>query len=316
VTTGVSAPPNVGVRTTPNYNDATSGFAISGATNVAELDSYTQQAIHTLPEPNGNVGLVFAGPREDGFYADTAGIFDLLDGRILGPGGEGQDGSGVDGYKGFNVLAYALQIPLESLEGLAGFPQVGVYASVSRRRIRLLQTQREPVHSGPWVQVNRMGNPVFNEALVALQDKDHYNRSSPTVDASSFATYAENPELVAVMNAVFGTSFPETGRGDLVSVFIPDVLRVDTSTGPVRLAGQAGFSRLSLFGGDTTGGVPSGFPNGRRFGDDVMDIFMTMLSAGGVSLLGDNTNANDQIYHQTFPFSATPHAGSQNRKDP
>jgi hypothetical protein len=316
VTTGVSAPPNVGLRTTPHYNDASTGFAISGATNMTELDAYTQQAIHTLPEPNGGVGLAFAGPREDGFYADIPGIFDLLDGRILGPGGLGQDGSGVDGFKGFNVLAYAIQIPLESLADLPGSPSVGVYASVSRRRIRLLQSHRNPVDSGPWVQVNRMGNPLFNEALVALRDKDNYNRRPPTVDAFSFASYALNPELVELINAVFGTSFPETGRGDLVSVFIPDVLRVDTSTGPVPLAGQSGFSRLSAFGGDTTNGAPSGFPNGRRFGDDVVDIFLTMLSAGGVSLLGDNTNANDQIYHQTFPFSATPHAGPQNRKDP
>lgn len=326
--TGTTAPPNVGVRTTPNYNDtnpsSTSfGFAVSGATTFSELDSYTQQAIGTLPTGE----KIFAGPREDGFYADIPGIFDLLDGRILDNNGDpndglGQDGGGVDGFKGFNVLAYGIQIPVAKLSSVPGFPVVGVYASVSRPRIRILKANGDPVTAGPMVQVNRMGNPVFNEAFVALQDKDKYNRTSPTNDPVNFATYAENPELAFLINAVFfGGSqvIPETGRSDLVSIFIPDVLRIDTSTGPVPLAGQTNFNRLSVFGGDviTNGAgqsVPSGFPNGRRFGDDVIDIALTALAQGTV--VGDNVNANDQLFHQVFPYSATPHAGSANRKDP
>ena len=218
---------------------------------------------------------MFAGPREDGFYADVPGIFDLLDARILDNDGDpndgfGQDGGGVDGFKGFNVLAYAIQVPLANLVAVPGFPTVGVYASVSRPRIRLLRTNAEPLSTGPLVQVNRMGNPLFNEAFVPLKDKDNYNRTSPMDDAATFATYAENPELAFLINTVFGTSLSATGRADLVAIFIPDVLRVNTSTGPVPLAGQSGFSRLSVYGADTTSGLPSGFPNGRRFGDDVV----------------------------------------------
>jgi hypothetical protein len=296
------APPNVGVRTTPVYNDSLTGKAISGATSFAELDAYTQQAIQQAA--SGEV--TFAGPREDGFYADTPAIFDLLDGRILGSDGFGQSGGGVDGFKGFNVLAYGLQIPMDDVQ--ASFPtRVGVYASVSRPRLRLLTTGGDPVSAGPFVQVNRMGNPLFNEVLVALADKDKYNRTSPTEDAANFAQYALNPELATLLNLVFGTSFPDTGRSDLLSIFIPDVLRVNTTTGPVPLAGQTGFNRLSVFGGDVTGGVPSGFPNGRRFGDDVVDIALTAVALGTV--LGDNVNANDQLYHQVFPYSGTPHAG-------
>jgi hypothetical protein len=296
------APPNVGQRTTPDYNDS-SGRAVSGATSFNELDSYTRQAIR-----ESTSGLVlFAGPREDGFYADTPAIFDLLDSRILGTGGTGQDGGGVDGFKGFNVLAYALQIPMDQIS--AAFPTtVGVYASVSRPRLRVLSSSGDPVSGGPFIQVNRMGNPLFNEVLVALGDKDRYNRTSPTEDAANFQQYALNPELASLLNLVFGTSLPTAGRGDLASIFIPDVLRVNTATGPVPLAGQSGFNRLSVFGNDLTNGVPSGFPNGRRFGDDVVDIALTAVAAGTV-ILGDNVNANDQIYNQVFPYAGTPHAG-------
>lgn len=314
-------PPNVGARTTPAYNDPATGVALSGATTFSELDAYTQQAVRPLS--GGQV--VFAGPRDDGFFADTPAIFDLLDGRILadkdgdGSNGLGRDGGGVDGFKGFNVLSYAIQIDASSLTSQSytdpffGPSQgVGVYASVSRKRTRLLKGDGEPVHSGPWVQVNRLANPLFNEVLVALKDKDKYNRTTPPADAQ-FASYAENPELATLINVVFGTSFPATGRAELRAIYIPDVIRVNLATDPVKLPGQAGFSRLSLLGGDVAagpGGVSAsgGWPNGRRIGDDTVDIALTAVSALTLDL-GDNVNANDQVYHQVFPYLATPHAG-------
>lgn len=320
-------PPNVGRRTTPAYNDATTGKAISGATTLAELDSLTAQGIHTL----ASGVVVWAGPREDGFYADTPGTFDLLDPRIIedkdgnpGTGGLGQDGGGVDGFKGFNVLTYALQIPVASLPTISYIDPltgqaatgVGVYASVSRPRTTLRRTNDRPVDSGPWIQVNRLGNPLFNEVFVALRDKDNYNRTSPPADAH-FATYALNPELAKLINLVlFGdptgsSPLPATGRTDLVAIFIPDVIRVNTSTPPVRLPGQAGFSRLGLLGGDlaVAGGPSGGWPNGRRIGDDVVDIALSALSRFTVDI-GDNVNANDQLYQQVFPYLGTPHAGA------
>jgi Domain of unknown function (DUF4331) len=316
----LTPPPNVGARTTPAYNDA-NGKAVSGATSFGALDKYTRQTVFGLASGEA----VFAGPREDGFFADTPGIFDLLDPRILG-GGLGQAGTGVDGFKGFNVLAYAIQIPLHQLPSLPYHspffgPQtgVGVYASVSRPRVTIRLGHREPFGEGPFVQVNRMGNPLFNEALVALKDKDNYNRRTPTDDAA-FATYARSPELAGLINTVFGTNFVTMNREDLVAIFIPDVLRVNTGTGPVRLAGQAGFSRLGFIGGDTTAGASGGWPNGRRLGDDVVDIALTAIASGPsyspITVVGDNINANDQVYHQVFPYSATPHAGPTNRKDP
>jgi hypothetical protein len=328
-------PPNVGGRTTPFYNDSVTGKAISGATTVSGLDSYTQQTVHSLA--GGEVA--FAGPREDGFYADTGAIFDLLDSRILDNDGDlgdglGQDGGGVDGFKGFNVLCYAIQIPVSALPSfqytapfadlanplpaLGSANGVGVYASVSRQRITLRRTNDEPLNSGPWIQVNRLANPLFNEVLVALKDKDNYNRTAPTVDAALFATYALNPELAGLINFVFGTSFATSGRSDLAAVFIPDVIRVDTTTPPVALAGQGSFSRFGFAGGDTTtdgsGRVKSsGWPNGRRLGDDVVDVALTAIASGPtystVTVVGDNVHANDQIYNQVFPYAATPHSG-------
>jgi hypothetical protein len=322
------APPNVGGRTTPGYNDS-AGRAVSGALDLASLDPLTRQAI----SPLSNGAVAWAGPREDGFYADTPGIFDLLDPRIIadkdanpGTGGVGQDGGGIDGFQGFNVLTYGLQIPIDTLttapyiDPVVGSPAtgVGIYASVSRPRITLRRTNGAAVSSGSFIQVNRLGNPLFNEALVALADKDRYNRTNPTADASLFRTYAENPELAFLINFVlFGDStgsspLPTTGRTDLASIFVPDVVRVNTTTAPVRLPGQTGFSRLGILGSDVTGGTTgttsSGWPNGRRIGDDVVDIALTALSRFTVDI-GDNVNANDQLYNRVFPYLGTPHAG-------
>jgi hypothetical protein len=343
---GTCPPPNVGARTTPDYNDTTGGSveanadygrAVSGATTAAGLDRYTKEAISTLS--GGTV--VFAGERDDSFFADTPGIFDLLDPRILmGAGGLGQAGGGVDGFKGYNVLTFAIQIPVSQLPSLsysdafAGTSTgVGVFASVSRPRVTLRLTSGKPVSSGPWIEVNRLGNPLFNEVLVALRDKDRYNQTMPINDADptlGYSKYALTPELPVLLNAVFGTNFATTNRKDLVAVFIPDVLRVNTTTGPVPLAGQSGFNRLGFIGGDTvpgtTGGgalpagtVNSGWPNGRRLGDDVVDVALTAVASGPsystVTVVGDDVPANDVAFNTVFPYAATPNSGPRNSKD-
>jgi len=331
-------PPNVGNRVTPAYNDA-SGAAKSGATSYATLDSFTREAIYDTTKNSGEA--VWAGPREDGFYADTPGIFDLLNPRIIdndgdGSDGLGQDGGGVDGFKGYNVLSFGIQIPVSQLKtstytapfadlangiangGAATNTGVGVFASVSRKKVTIRSKNGDTKSVGQWMQVNRLGNPLFNEVLVPLRDKDNYNVTCPIGD-SAFSTYATTPELPVLINAVFGTSFETTGRGDLALVFIPDVVRVDTTTGPVRVPGQAGFSRFGFAGGDTiTNGagrvISSGWPNGRRIGDDVVDIALTAVASGPsystVTVLGDNVDSNDQDYNQVFPYLGTPHAGT------
>ncbi|MEQ9616860.1 MAG: DUF4331 domain-containing protein [Phycisphaerales bacterium] len=320
------AVPNAGGNVTPLYNDET-GRAVSGAQSLQELDSYTTQAIS-----DGDNGVVlFAGPRDDSFYADIPGVFDLLNVRILDNNGSlddglGQDGDGVDGFKGFNVLTIGMQIPLQSLpefqyqDAFFGLQTgVGVYASVSRPQTTVRNADGSVSNTGPWIQVNRLGNPLFNEGLVAFRDKLAFNTSSPTGD-SAFAKHASDPELARLINFVFQTDFVTTRRDDLVRIFIPDVLRVATTTGPVPLDGQIGFSRFGFVGGDTTGGVSSGWPNGRRFGDDVVDIALTAIASGpsyqSITVVGDNVGSNDIPFNAVFPYAATPHSGSFNRKDP
>lgn len=322
-------PPNVGKNVTPLYNDV-DGRAVSGATTLGDLDVYTSSTIHDLD--SGEV--VWAGPRDDSFFSDIPGIFDLLNIRILDNNGSlsdglGQDGNGVDGFKGFNVQSVVMQIPLSKLEAL-GIPTaydsvffgqqtgVGVYASVSRPRITVRKSDGTRLNTGGWQQVSRLGNPLFTEGLVTFKDKDRFNRTPASQDAQ-FAKYARNPELATLINAVYGTSFAATGRVDLEKIFIPEVLRVATTTDAVRLSGQAGFNRLGFIGGDTTNGVSGGWPNGRRFGDDVVDIALTAIASGPgystITIVGDNIAANDMPYNQVFPYLATPHSGTNNSKD-
>ena len=319
-------PPNVGNNVTPAYNDA-NGKAVSGALTAGDLDIYTRSTIYSLKSGEA----VWAGPRDDSFFADIPGIFDLLNVRILDNNGSlsdglGQDGNGVDGFKGFNLLSIAMQIPVSDLEQM-GIPApydsvffgqqtgVGVYASVSRARM----TERNPDGTvrnfGGWQQVSRLGNPLFTEGLVAFADKDRFNRTPASQDAQ-FAKYARNPELATLINAVYGTKFVTTGRTDLEKIYIPEVLRVATTTDPVRLAGQAGFSRLGFIGGDTTNGVSGGWPNGRRLGDDVVDIALTAIASGpaysAITMVGDNVPSNDlpitrcsRISRRRIPGSTT-----------
>jgi Domain of unknown function (DUF4331) len=334
----LTPPPNVGNRVTPAYNDPATGQAASGATTLSNLDVYTSSTIYPLR--SGEV--VWAGHRDDSFYSDIPGIFDLLNPRILDNNGSladglGQDGNGVDGFKGFNVLAIVMQIPVKHLEKL-GIPApydtvffgnqtgVGVYATVSRPRIttrrsdgkRFANESQQLFPFGGWQQVSRLGNPLFTEGLVAFKDKDRFNRTPATQD-QQFATYARNPELATLINTVFGTKFATNGRSDLEKIFIPEVLRVVTTTDPVRLAGETGFSRLGFVGNDTTNGVSGGWPNGRRFGDDVVDIALTAIASGPsystITVVGDNVPGNDLPFHQVFPYMATPHSGANNSKD-
>jgi uncharacterized protein DUF4331 len=315
-------PPNNQGNATPRYNRNDDGEqpAKDGVANDADLDPYTAQSIAEFD----NGYIAFAGQRDDGFYADIQAIFDLLK---LRPSASANDSQG-----GFNVHTMVLNIPIDELGGDQQI--VGVYATTSRRRVKILGPSGDTTF-GEFVQVARQGNPLFNEGLVAIRDKDLYSRTSPEVDATLFNKYALTPELASLINALVlgGNVAPTTNRTDIAGIFIPDLIKVDLSTAPARLAGggsshptnadDAGFSRLSIFGGDVltstvqagfgNGTVPGGWPNGRRFGDDVVDIAVTaLISDLRVSPpiirgpAGDNVNSNDIAYNKVFPYSATP----------
>ena len=323
-------PPNNQGNATPFYNRSDNGEnpAKDGVATEAELDRYTRQSIVTLD--GGYVS--FAGQRDDGFYADIQSIFDLL--KLRDPAKDSQGG--------FNLHLMALAIPVEELGG--DLQIAGVYATTSRKRFNILTdglAKSEPF--GDWVQVARQGNPLFAEGLVALEDKDLYSRTAPSGDRVLFRKYAERPELAKRLNQlVFEPDIPgiETGRTDIAGIYIPDLIKVDLSTGPARLAGggkdhptnpdDPGFSPLSIFGDDTLvsriqpgfgkGVVPGGWPNGRRFGDDVVDIAVTALISDlrGTPLIirgpaGDNVNQNDMAFNKVFPYESTPQKGRNHR---
>ncbi|MBL9189052.1 MAG: DUF4331 domain-containing protein [Opitutaceae bacterium] len=340
---GTVPPNNQGVAT-PRYNKGNDGNqpAKDGVGDTTQLDDYTRTAIATL---SGGYRS-FAGQRDDAFYGDINAIFDLLS---LKSGNQRFDSQG-----GFNVHTIVLEIPFSEIPGGAN-QTMGVYATTSRRANTVLTdgaNSAGTAATGPWVQVGRQGNPLFCEAFIAIKDKDLYNRTKPTSDAALFRTYAENPELGVLINALVlkGNVAPVTNRADLAAIFIPDVIKVDLSTSRARLAGggatssvlpdDAGYSRLSIFGGDVLESpvasghpfrlpgsalgadaskfyVPGGWPNGRRFGEDVIDIGVTAVisdlrslpltirSAAGI----DNVDTNDAILNKVFPYSPTPHNG-------
>jgi hypothetical protein len=323
---GIVPPNNQGIAT-PLYNQNEDGEmpAAAGVDDESDLDEYTRGRIAAL---DGGY-VAFAGQRDDGFYADVQAIFDLLQ---LRSGDERFDSQG-----GYNVHTIVLNIPVEEIGG--DDQVVGVYASTSRRTVTVLRKNKGDVVKGGFRQVARQGNPLFNEGLVAIADKDLYSRTRPVRDQKLFRKYAEKPELAALINAIVfgGTKVAvETGRTDIAGIFIPDVIRVDLSTAAARLAGNGplaadapddeGFSRMSIFGGDTlqssvqaglfgNGTIAGGWPNGRRFGDDVVDIAVSALvsdlrdpndlvinPADGI----DNVSTNDQGYNKVFPYAGTP----------
>ena len=317
-------PPNNQGRVTPKYNQGNDGDnpAREGVSDLTQLDEYTQASIATLGEH-----IVFAGQRDDGFYADIQSIFDL-DFTFSGAN------KPFDSQGGFNVHTIVLAIPVTEIGG--DQQVVGVYATTSRQQVTVLRKPRtdgkgEPNRSAPrragkFIQVARQGNPLFNEALVALKDKDSYNRTQPTADQALFSQYALTPQLAAALGAAADR---RTNRTDIAGIFIPDLIKTDLSTGPARLAGppdDQGFSRLSIFGGDTLtsavqqgfggGTIPGGWPNGRRFGDDVIDIAVIALFSDlrtSPPQIFDPTNGNvdkvttnDISYNRVFPYAATP----------
>jgi hypothetical protein len=323
--TGVVPPNNQG-NATPFYNQGDNGEnrARDGVATEAALDRYTSEAIVELS--SGYVA--FAGQRDDGFYADIQSIFDLL--KLRNPGKDSQGG--------FNLHLMALEVPVAEL---GGDQQIaGVYGTTSRRTVRVLDDKKDPKNNGPFVQVARQGNPLFNEGLVAIADKDLYSRTSPATDGQLFRKYAETPELARLINLlVFNAPVaPETNRTDIAGIYIPDLIKVDLSTTKARFAGggadhptnpdDPGFSRLSIFGMDVLksniqdplkngGFIPGGWPNGRRFGDDVVDIAVTALISDlrdPDNLIirgpaGDGVNRNDMAFNKVFPYEATPQNG-------
>jgi hypothetical protein len=254
---------------------------------------------------------IFAGQRDDPFFADVGAIFDLLAFRK----GTGNEGGGKDFLSGYNVHSIVLQIPISELDN-GKTHTIGVWTSTDRRNV----TVNGQVRHG-WTQVSRLGNPLVNEVVIPTGLKDLWNREKPWQDAQ-FRQYYEKPLLAAAMNQLYKLGVPEDGRDDLVAVLgtgVPklnftgpkfaDELRLNVSIPPTP---PAKMSRMGVLGGDN-----AGFPNGRRLTDDVVDIEEQAVAGflkGKKVPLGDGVDANDLPFLSTFPYVADPHQGFANEK--
>jgi hypothetical protein len=187
-------------------------------------------------------------------------------------------------------------------------------------------TTRTPsgqTHSGDWVQVSRLGNPLVNEVVIPAGVKDTFNGLQPTGDAAALS-FVTSPIVPQLMTALFGLRTPPTPRNDLVTIFltgIPGLNQIGTSPrASEMLRLNTGIPptprphRLGVLGGDL-----AGFPNGRRVGDDVVDVALLAM-AGATPLtpefnrapnntVGDGVDRNDKEFLPGFPFLAVPHPG-------
>src|SRR5262245_18676123 len=188
-----------------------------GPTSMPNYDALAQSAITTLPDGT----KIFVGPRDDPFFVDLGAIFDLLTIRRV----PGNKGKGVDGVGGFDVLSVVMQIPKTRLtpDGKSASessnPVIGMYDSAERLATRTLNADGSVSLSGDEMQVSRLGNPLVNEVVIPLKDKDRFNHTEPTGDAV-FLPYVVDPELPKLFNALYGIPVPTTPRTDLVTVFL------------------------------------------------------------------------------------------------
>lgn len=302
--------------TTPGINTLTGNTTFVkphdniGTKSIANYAAYAEQYITGIGMGNCQ-GRVFVGQRKEGFAVNLGGIFDLINANPLGPAN-----GDIDDNRMKNVTTIALEMPAQCIRQSDSQPIIGAWTTASL-----------PNATGIGLaQVSRLGAPLVNEVVIGLPDKDKFNASQPKDDAQ-FGKYVTNPTLPEIIQTLFPTvtapnRFP---RDDLVAAFLTGVaglnqppgvtasemLRLNTSTAAKTAVSQ---NNLGVVGGDT-----SGFPNGRRPGDDVVDIELrvamgVLLSAAdapsGQLPYTDGATVSATDFRNTFPYLNTPLAGS------
>jgi hypothetical protein len=333
---GLASPPcNIGPFSTPNY------------------DELAQAAVHSLPTGE----TVFAGQRAEGFYVDLGSVFDLLDLRPfqslhLNPLANGPANTpGVNGTNRLNVHTIALQLPKSMLTRDGSNPTdptdprslIGVYASASRRKAKILARKGGTNEAGPFVQVSRLGSPLFNEVMIPLGLKDFWNTQDPK-DDKQFLTFVQNQEVAHLLPVLYPGVFPNLAaytkpRADMVAIFLTgipagiipgfqnftgttlaDLLRLNMAIPPA-----SSPNILGILGGDL-----AGFPNGRRVFDDVFTIELRALAGvtiplvdtsftpdSGASVVTDGLDPStiNNPFLTSFPYLGVPYDGFDNPND-
>ncbi|MBC7610788.1 MAG: DUF4331 domain-containing protein [Polaromonas sp.] len=295
-----------------------------GVKTIADYAAYAAKHIHTVTIPGcpagKDQGKVFVGQRQDGFAVNLGPVFDLVNAPasvLLDPANKdavGQGGNHV--VQKTNITAIALEVHKDCLTAAgSNDPVIGGWTTASLRQARLLNgapasgNDNASKQGGAWVQVSRLGNPLVNELVIGLPDKDKFNASQPKDDAQ-FLTYVSNPTLPALLTVVLGADVAPTNlpRTDLLTTFLTgitgvnkpatpkasEMLRLNTAIKPVQFAMQ---NRLGVAGEVLrVGGTANlanavdlaGFPNGRRPKDDVVDIALVATVGGLCAINGSN----------------------------
>ena len=306
----VVAPDNVGPKTIPNYEPVWLGAV--------------------APVKGG--GKTFVGPADDAFFVDLGAVFDGI--NIDKPGrpniGLGNQGGGKDDVSSYNTHSFVLQVPESQVtrDGKSVSAQnssnavVGVWASTERQRIQVRKHHGKRHYKHVWRQVSRLGNPLINEVIIPISQKDKFNRTSPADDLANFGKYALNPEPARLLNALFNLGVKETNRTDIVQALltgVPGLTQIGKNPAPadtlklnLGVPPSATEKRFGVLAGDL-----AGFPNGRRLADDVTDIELRVIAGallpadqGGKQIpLGDGVDQNDKAFRPTFPYVAAPTDG-------
>lgn len=293
-----------------------------GMKSIPDYASYAAEHVYSVRIPGcPTPGRLFVGQRKDPFVVNLGETFDLVNTNPLGPADGEQDD-----LADKNVTALVLEVPISCLTR-ANEPVIGGWTTACLRQTRLLGMPGAAgavTEKGPFVQVSRLASPLVNEVVIGLGDKDRFNASRPR-DDGQFGVYVTNPTLPALLNALFGVTAPCLPRNDLVQVFLTGVptltmpagvqasemLRLNTVVSPRARGAQ---HPLGVIAGDV-----AGYPNGRRPGDDVVDISLravmgVLLPAscapdGGLAYT-DGAYVDDQMTDGAFPYLRTPIPGS------
>jgi hypothetical protein len=285
-----------------------------GPLSIPDYGKLADEAVHKLKSGE----KVFAGQRADAFFVDLGAIFDLGTLRpfqqlhVVGRKLFKEPGKPVNATDKMNVHSIAIQVPLsdvrksgkKKLRGRDRDAVIGVWTAASRRQVQVRHGKKDDdVYVGPQVQVSRLGNPLFNEVIVPMAQKDLWNSLQPSED-KRFAEFVEQPELASLLPGLYPDVFPEldklvkakTKRADLVAILLTgipdglidnfqnstgdvkaDMLRLNTAVPPTKDENAFG-----LLGADL-----AGFPNGRRVADDVVSIALRAIAGVTVPLVDD-----------------------------
>jgi Domain of unknown function (DUF4331) len=290
--------------------------------NTAAYATYAGKHIHSIKIPGcpagKDTGKVFVGQRQEGFAVNLGPIFDLVNAtaaQITNPALI--NAFAANSIQDSNITSMALEVHKDCLTAGTD-PVIGGWTTASLRQARVLSGKPVSGHQttekvgGAWTQVSRLGNPLVNEVVIGLKDKDKFNGSKPNGDGQ-FLDYVTNPTLPALLGLVLagdaaGLAPTNIPRTDLATVFLTgitgvnkpatvtpsEMLRLNTAIAPVQFADQ---NRLGVAGEVLrVGGLANlgnakdlaGFPNGRRPKDDVVDIALVAVLGGLCVINGDN----------------------------